>query len=73
MKPKYTPSFLVSTKIPRELYAEVERIAAEQSTATGRTVTPEEVYRKAVKFYSARCVHTHSRPGRVRTAVRAMR
>lgn len=73
MKSNYTPSFLVSTKIPKELYAEVERIAAEQSTATGRTVTPEEVYRKAVKFYSARCVHTHSSVRRERKAARAKR
>lgn len=73
MRAKYTPSFLVSSKIPTELYAEVQKIAVEQSAAEKRTVTPEEVYRKAVKFYSARCVHTHSPVRRERKAARAKR
>ena len=73
MSANYTPSFLVSSKIPKELYAEVKKIAIEQSAAAGRTVTPEEVFREAIKFYSARCVHTHSRAKRKRTAARAKR
>lgn len=73
MRAKYTPSFLVSSKIPTELYAEVQKIAVEQSAAEKRTVTPEEVYRKAIKFYSARCVHTHLPVRRERKAARAKR
>ena len=60
MRAKYSPSFLVSAEIPEELFKEVEEIAKKESAARGRTVTPEDVFRKAVKFYSARCVHTHS-------------
>ena len=73
MSANYTPSFLVSSKIPKELYAEVKKIAIEQSAAAGRTVTPEEVFREAIKFYSAQCVHTHSCAKRKRTAARAKR
>ena len=59
MSAKYTPSFLVSAEIPEELFDEVKEIAKKETAARGRTVTPEDVFRKAVKFYSARCVHTH--------------
>ena len=71
MSAKYTPSFLVSSKIPTELYAEVEKIAKQESAASKRTVTPEDVFRRAVKFYSAQCVHTHSARRRQRGLRRA--
>lgn len=73
MKLKYTPSFLVSSKIPNELYAEVQKIASEQSAVKNRTVTPEEIVREACKYFSALCVHTHSSVTRNLTAERAKR
>lgn len=78
MSATYTPSFLVSESVSDETYAEVEKIAKELSAELKREVTPEEVIKQAIKFYSTQCVHTHSAKakrikGRVRRGVKAIR
>lgn len=67
MSAKYTPSFLVSEIIPDADYEEVKKIAKAKSKALKREVTPEEVIREAISFYTAKCVHTQKRKRR-RTA-----
>ena len=54
-KKSYAPSFLISAKIPEELHDKLAKYAATKG------VTVEEVYREALKFYAAQCVHTHGR------------
>lgn len=45
---KYRPSFLMqATMSPEQL-----------KTAIANNITAEELCRRAIKFYSARCVHT---------------
>ena len=50
---KYEPSFLVSAKVPEEHRRQIADYARKQG------VSEEEVYRKALRLFSARCVHTH--------------
>lgn len=78
MSATYTPSFLVSESVTDETYAEVEKIAKELSAELKREVTPEEVIKQAINFYSTQCVHTHSAKakrikGRVRRGVKVIR
>lgn len=78
MSATYTPSFLVSESVTDETYAEVEKIAKELSAELKREVTPEEVIKQAIKFYSTQCVHTHSAKtkkikSRVRRGVKVIR
>lgn len=51
MMAKYTPSFLVQAKVMPE----------EEELALANNMTPEELCRKAIKFFAARCVHTPKR------------
>ena len=55
IKSQYTPSFLVSTEVPEELYEQLNNFAA------AKGLSEEQVYRKALKFFVARCVHTQGR------------
>ena len=50
---RYEPSFLVSAYVPEELRRQIADFARKQG------VSEEEVYRKALRLFSARCVHTH--------------
>lgn len=61
MTPSYNPSFLVQAKVSPEV----------ESIAAANNMTPEEFCRKAISYYSAKCVHTHraarsARRGKVR-------
>lgn len=62
MKKSYEPSFLISTEVPEELHKQLEEYAQQQG------ISEEEVYRKALKFFATRCVHTHG--GRKRKSAR---
>ena len=78
MSATYTPSFLVSESVTDETYAEIEKIAKELSAELKREVTPEEVIKRAINFYSTQCVHTHSTKAkkiksRVRRGVKVIR
>jgi hypothetical protein len=57
----YKPSFLISAEVPNELRSQLI------SYASRHGITEEEVYRKALKFFAARCVHTQARSPRRRT------
>lgn len=52
-KTSYEPSFLISAEVPEELHAQLTAYAK----ANG--LSEEEVYRMALKFFAAKCVHTH--------------
>ena len=66
MKAKYRPSFLVSTKVTNKSYDELNMIAVSES------VPVEVIIRRAIKFYSRKCVHTHRRAARKRAASSSM-
>ena len=50
---RYEPSFLVSAEVPEEHRRQIADYARKHG------LSEEVVYRKALKLFSAKCVHTH--------------
>lgn len=59
MKTSYEPSFLISVEVPKELHDQI----AEYAKTKG--MTEEQAYQEALRFFSAKCVHTQGAKRRV--------